>query len=300
MESIIYKLILNVIFSLALCRFLKYSSLTEGLRNAIEQHSKILTKLIQCPHCLFFWTAAIGAGLFSERLIEFGILLLTGWRGGFHLDKIISRFIIRSPSKKKQACHICDRSYERSFLYRESQYFCSYKCWFGYLKNLHQTAGPAITETNTLTTQEVYAVSIENVSPIEAKDLLDSGNGWVYIDVRSIPEYEIGHPSGAYNIPILHRQGGGMIPNLEFVQVVEKNFSHETKLLLGCQMGARSMQAAETLATAGFKSLNNVAGGFGGVRDTSGNLIQAGWAESGLPIEKGKTEGTDYTSLSEK
>ena len=300
MESIIYKVILNIIFALIVCRFLKSSSFTEGLRNTIERHSKNLTQLVRCPHCLYFWTAAIGAGLISEKLMEFGILLLTGWRGGFHLDKIITRFVTRPPSQKKQDCYACGQRYDRKFLFREGKYFCTYKCWFGYLKNFHQTQKRYNEEENAITTQEVYPVSIENVNPIEAKELLDGGNGYVYIDVRSMPEYEIGHPSGAYNVPIMHRQGGGMIPNPDFVRVVETNFSHETKLLLGCQMGARSMKAAEALAAAGFTNLSNVEGGFGGVRDTNGNLLQAGWAESGLPTEEGRNNGTDYTSLSEK
>mgnify|MGYP001184169619 CR=1 FL=1 len=296
----IYKLALNIIFALIVCRFLQLAPLTEGLRNTIEQHSKILTKLIQCPHCLFFWTAMIGASLLSESLIEFGVLLLIGWRGGFHVNKIINRRGRRRPSKKEKGCSICGLNYERKFYFRENQYFCSLNCWFDYLKNRQQTPQQVDTENKTIIPQEVYPVTIESITPNKAKELLDEGNGYVYIDVRSINEYEIGHPSGAYNIPIMHRQGGAMIHNTDFVSVVEKNFSHETKLLLGCQIGARSMKAAEALAAAGFTNLCNVEGGFGGVRDTSGKLIQAGWAESGLPTEKGTINGTDYISLSEK
>lgn len=32
----------------------------------------------------------------------------------------------------------------------------------------------------------------------------------VYLDVRSVPEYEAGHAPGAYNIPLLHAGPGGM------------------------------------------------------------------------------------------
>ena len=125
MELMIYKLVLNIIFALIVCRFLQLAPLTEGLRNTIEQHSKILTKLIQCPHCLFFWTAMIGASLLSESLIEFGVLLLIGWRGGFHVNKIINRRGRRRPSKKEKGCSICGLNYERKFYFRENQYFCS-------------------------------------------------------------------------------------------------------------------------------------------------------------------------------
>ena len=85
-------------------------------------------------------------------------------------------------------------------------------------------------------------MSYQNVSPTEAKELLEGDAGAVYIDVRSIPEYEGGHPVGAFNIPIMQRHAAGMVPNLDFVQVVQANFAADAKLLVGCQSGARSMR----------------------------------------------------------
>ena len=55
-------------------------------------------------------------------------------------------------------------------------------------------------------------MSYQNVSPTEAKELLEGDAGAVYIDVRSIPEYEGGHPVGAFNIPIMQRHAAGMVP----------------------------------------------------------------------------------------
>lgn len=140
-------------------------------------------------------------------------------------------------------------------------------------------------------------MSVKNTNSMQAKELLDSDKGYVYIDVRSMPEYETNHPAGALNIPIMHKEAMGMVPNRDFVRVAEKTFAHDAKLLIGCQMGGRSMRAAQALAAAGFTDISNVAGGFGGARDQAGQVVEKGWAELGLPVEQGAQEGTDYPSL---
>jgi len=140
-------------------------------------------------------------------------------------------------------------------------------------------------------------MSVKNINPTQAKELLDGDENYTYIDVRSMPEYETNHPAGSLNIPIMHKEAMGMVPNNDFVRVVEKNFAHDAKLLLGCQMGGRSMRAAQALAAAGFTDLSNIAGGFGGARDQTGQVVEKGWAELGLPVEQGTQEGTDYPSL---
>ena len=48
--------------------------------------------------------------------------------------------------------------------------------------------------------------------------------------------------------------------------------------------GGRSQRACEMLEEAGFTDLTNVAGGFGGNRDASGNVVVAGWRDAGLPV----------------
>ena len=46
-------------------------------------------------------------------------------------------------------------------------------------------------------------MSLTRVSPKDARDLMEK-DGYAYVDVRSIPEFEAGHPEGAYNVPLLH------------------------------------------------------------------------------------------------
>src|SRR5438045_9525435 len=91
---------------------------------------------------------------------------------------------------------------------------------------------------------------VKRVTPAEAEALLKEG--WIYLDVRSIPEFEGGHPTGAVNVPLLHNAGGRMAPNPAFQSVAEGNFAKDAKIVVGCKAGPRSMQAAALLARARY------------------------------------------------
>ena len=117
---------------------------------------------------------------------------------------------------------------------------------------------------------------------------LQSDDGYIYVDVRSVPEYESGHPTGADNVPLLHLDAATrqMRPNPDFLSVMQDKYPRGTKLLIGCQMGGRSTQAGQLLLSAGYEDVTNVQGGFGGARDPrTGQLIAEGWVDAGLPVE---------------
>jgi rhodanese-related sulfurtransferase len=135
------------------------------------------------------------------------------------------------------------------------------------------------------------------VSPPEAAELLKQG--WRYVDVRSIPEFDDGHPQGAANVPLLHMQGGRMAPNRDFQRVMEANYPKDSQLVIGCKSGGRSAQAAALLEAAGYGSVVDMKGGFGGERDMFGRVSTPGWAEAGLPVEK-VTPGQSYADLEAK
>ena len=123
-------------------------------------------------------------------------------------------------------------------------------------------------------------------------------SGATYLDVRSIPEFQQGHPEGAFNVPLLHvdphtRQ---MRPNPEFLAVVKANFTLGTKMVVGCQMGGRSQQACEILAGAGYEEVANVLGGFGGAPQ----MGHAGWVQAGLPVETAADAAREYDALQKK
>lgn len=126
-------------------------------------------------------------------------------------------------------------------------------------------------------------MSVKRVPPREAAQLL--AQGWKYVDVRSIPEFEAGHPTGAYNVPLFHLvPGRGRIPNEDFEDVLARHFGKEARLVIGCATGVRSHRAVEILTATGYASVVDMAGGFEGERDPMGRTI-LGWRASGLPVE---------------
>jgi rhodanese-related sulfurtransferase len=139
---------------------------------------------------------------------------------------------------------------------------------------------------------------VKQVTPIEADKLLKEG--WAYLDVRSIPEFEEGHPTGAANVPLLHKTGGRMAPNPAFQSVVEGNFAKDAKIVVGCKAGGRSMQACSLLEAAGFTNVALMRGGFHGERDNFGRVSVAGWAESGLAVEQTAPAEKTYAELEKK
>ena len=112
---------------------------------------------------------------------------------------------------------------------------------------------------------------IDEVGPQAAKAKQDEG--WAYLDVRTPEEFAEGHPVGAVNIPVAFAGQGAYVPNPDFVDQVKARFTQDTRLLLGCRSGGRSMHAGALLSAAGYSQLLNVGQGF------------QGWTAAGLPTE---------------
>lgn len=136
---------------------------------------------------------------------------------------------------------------------------------------------------------------MKRISPNEAKDLLDQG--YVYVDVRSEPEFEEAHPAGAYNVPIAHLAAGGMSPNPDFLAVMAATFPKDARIVVGCKAGGRSLRALQALEGAGFTSVVDQRAGFDGTRDAFGAVQEQGWRGAGLPIDKGQPAGRRYADL---
>ena len=134
---------------------------------------------------------------------------------------------------------------------------------------------------------------VKRISPEEARDLIDR-DGYTYLDVRSIPEFDAGHPQGAYNVPLNHMGPSGMSPNPEFMSVVQKAFPSDAKLVLGCKGGGRSLRAAEMLQAAGYTAVVDQRAGF------EGNPSEPGWRPRGLPTATKPEAGRDYEALRAK
>ena len=142
-------------------------------------------------------------------------------------------------------------------------------------------------------------MSVKRVSPEEAKALIEDEQ-YAYLDVRSIPEFDAGHPPGAYNIPIAHLTPSGMRPNPDFLEVVGSTFDKDAKLVLGCKAGGRSLRAAEALIRAGYTRVVDQRAGFEGARDAFGQLQEAGWRPAGFAVATEALEGRSYDALAKK
>lgn len=141
---------------------------------------------------------------------------------------------------------------------------------------------------------------IQQTTPDEAPTLL--GQGFRYIDVRTEPEFAGGHPAGAVNIPVVFPDPATqqMTVNADFLAVVEAHFPKDAKIIVGCQSGMRSQRAAELLSQAGYRTVINMQGGFGGARDQTGRTVIPGWSECGLPVCKDCAAENSYAGLRAK
>jgi rhodanese-related sulfurtransferase len=138
----------------------------------------------------------------------------------------------------------------------------------------------------------VCRMAIAEMNPVQAHEVLKSNPGARYLDVRTEPEFEAGHPAGALNVPVIIVDPATRQPRLnpDFVATVEGHFSRTTKLLIGCQSGGRSERACVILAEAGYTDVTNVQGGFGGAHDATGRTQVPGWRDAGLPVETGQSK----------
>jgi rhodanese-related sulfurtransferase len=142
---------------------------------------------------------------------------------------------------------------------------------------------------------------ISNHSPIEAHE--QQQHGATLVDVRSTREYNAGHAAGAVNVPLMEHDEdtGEMMPNPDFIRVMQANFPADAPLLLACQGGGRSARAARMLETFGYRNLTNVVGGFLGKRDpVDGRTVAPGWHECGLPTDTTPAPGGSYAELAAK
>ena len=93
----------------------------------------------------------------------------------------------------------------------------------------------------------------EQITPDEAKALMDSEDGYIILDVRTPEEFAAGHIAGAI-----------LIPDYEIGEKAESILTDKEQLILVyCRSGRRSKNAANELATLGYTNIKE----FGGIND---------------------------------
>ena len=92
-----------------------------------------------------------------------------------------------------------------------------------------------------------------NITPQEAKEIMDTQEGYILLDVRTQEEFDEKHIPGAIVIPVE-----------EVAQRAEAELPNKDQLILVyCRSGRRSKTAAQTLVDLGYTNIRE----FGGILD---------------------------------
>ena len=138
-------------------------------------------------------------------------------------------------------------------------------------------------------------MTVKRVGVDEARKLLGE-EGYAYLDVRTVREFDEGHPEGAYNVPIAEMGRA----NPDFVAIVKATFPTDAKLVVGCKTGSRSLRAAEILLSQGYTDIVDLRPGILGAMDPFGRVTEPGWQPAGAPVSKTALAGRTYAELAQK
>jgi rhodanese-related sulfurtransferase len=108
-------------------------------------------------------------------------------------------------------------------------------------------------------------MSVKKITPTELYRLQQESGAIGVIDVREREEFAALSATIATNIPL----------STFDVNAVSKLVDRRSPVFLLCRSGARSMQAAQILASKGFEAVYNVTGG----------MLE--WEAKGLPVVRG-------------
>ena len=102
-----------------------------------------------------------------------------------------------------------------------------------------------------LLTACAQAASYEQITQEEAKQIMDTTNGYILLDTRTREEYDQSHIPGAL-----------LIPHTEIADRAEEELPDKDQLILVyCRSGNRSKQASAALAELGYTNVKE----FGGI-----------------------------------
>lgn len=112
---------------------------------------------------------------------------------------------------------------------------------------------------------------VKEVTPDEAKALVDAQPGSVIVDVREPHEWDLGHIPGAVLVPLAEvaSRADAASPSAD-----PRLTAHpEALIVTQCATGKRSILAADVLQKLGYTNVVSMRGGF------------MFWARQGLPID---------------
>ena len=104
-----------------------------------------------------------------------------------------------------------------------------------------------------------------NITAEEAKQIMDSEEGYIILDVRRPDEFAAGHIPGAVNLP---NEIIGAAESAEDEEIKNILPDQEQLILVYCRSGNRSKQASQKLADLGYVHIVE----FGGIQDWPGEI----------------------------
>lgn len=113
--------------------------------------------------------------------------------------------------------------------------------------------GGADGPTSIIVTEKGENAMYQQITPEDAKKIMNSGEEYIILDVREQEEFDEGHIKGAILIPYTE------IENKAEEILPDKN----AQILVYCRSGRRSKIAAESLAKLGYTNIKE----FGGIID---------------------------------
>jgi len=95
------------------------------------------------------------------------------------------------------------------------------------------------------------AAAYTNITPADAKTMLDTDSSIALVDVRTADEYNQGHIPGCILMPL------DQLPNSAESKLTNK----DQKIIVYCRTGGRSSAAADVLVGLGYTNVCNMLGG---------------------------------------
>ena len=122
------------------------------------------------------------------------------------------------------------------------------------------TATTPATDGNATEKATTAVNTYEQITPEEAKSIMDSESDYILIDARTDEEFAAGHIAGAI-----------MIPEYEIADRAESELPDKGALILVyCRSGRRSKIASEELAKLGYTNVKE----FGGIIDWPYEIVK--------------------------
>ncbi|XP_015952826.1 protein HIGH ARSENIC CONTENT 1, mitochondrial [Arachis duranensis] len=106
-----------------------------------------------------------------------------------------------------------------------------------------------------------------------AKDMLNL-DGYHYLDVRTVEEFNKSHVENAQNVPYMFLTEQGRVQNPDFIDQVEAIYKKDDHLIVACNSGGRASRACVDLLDHGYKHVVNMGGGY------------SAWVDAGFAVDK--------------